>query len=1108
MSSTSVRRAEARGTLTTSTDQPKWYHDAIIYEVHVRAFRDENQDGIGDFRGLTSKLDYLRDLGVTAIWLLPFYPSPLRDDGYDIADYYSINQSYGTMRDFKRFLREAHDRDLKVITELVINHTSDQHPWFQRARRAPEGSPERDFYVWSDTTELYSDARIIFQDTETSNWTWDPVAKSYYWHRFFSHQPDLNFENLAVHQAILDVLDFWLEMGVDGLRLDAVPYLYEEDGTMCENLDETHEFLKKLRRHVDDKFDDRMLLAEANQWPEDSVAYFGDGDECHMAFHFPLMPRMFMSLRMENRFPILDILDQTPEIPESSQWAIFLRNHDELTLEMVTDEERDYMYRVYAGDPQMRINVGIRRRLAPLLGNNRREIELMNGLLLSLPGAPVIYYGDEIGMGDNFYLGDRNGVRTPMQWSGDRNAGFSEANPQRLYFPVITDPEYHYESVNVALQRENPNSLWWWMKRLLRVRRSLPELSRGDLEFVQSDNPKVLTFLRKNSDRAVLVVANLSRHTQPVALEMSAYEGYTPVEVLGRSRFPEIRGDQYPLTIGPHEFFWFTLEPAHADEPDLSERPKLNLRGPIESVWRARQQMQRALVSDIPHRRWFRSKARKIRDGEIVDLVEIPGTSSRLAMVRIDFVEGDPELYVAPIGVAVGSEAEELESTSPDLLIATVHVPGDEDGVLYDATGDPDLARALLVMAGSTKKVKGRHATLTSQRIPGARKVTAEAVESEVRSAGSEQTNSSVIFGDRLIMKLFRKLEPGPNPEVEVGRFLTENARFAQTPQTRALVTASIDGNTSALAFFQDLVPVQTNAFDHFYDNLVLTLENLTARVSELGKAPPPKHPLDIGESDLETGREMIGPLLVEARLLGQRTGEMHLALASDPGDPVFRPEPMSTLQQRSVYQSIRSTVRTSIGLLRRKKQSLPESDAEAVEMLIDAESRILEETKEVLAGKIEVDRIRIHGDYHLGQVLYTGKDFVIIDFEGEPQRPLSERRLRRLALRDAAGMVRSFHYATLMALGDVAEGHLDDSHRRLVADWAGALHRWIASEFLHGYLEVVGDSRLVPSDPGQVRRLLDALVVEKAGYELEYELNNRPDWVWIPLAGILDTLN
>ncbi len=545
---------------------PLWYKDAIVYEVPVRAFQDSSGDGIGDFRGLTSRLDYLADLGVTAIWLLPFYPSPLRDDGYDIADYGSIHPDFGTMRDVRTFIREAHRRELRVITELVFNHTSDQHPWFKRARKAPPGSPERDWYVWSDTPERYRDARIIFKDFEPSNWSWDAVAGAYFWHRFYSHQPDLNFDQPRVREALLKATDFWLEAGVDGLRLDAIPYLYERDGTNCENLPETHAFLKTLRRHVDERFADRMLLAEANQWPEDSVAYFGDGDECHMAFHFPLMPRMFMALRMEDRFPILDILDQTPDLPESGQWALFLRNHDELTLEMVTDEERDYMYRVYAADPQARINLGIRRRLAPLLGNNRRRIELLNGLLFSLPGTPVIYYGDEIGMGDNVYVGDRNGVRTPMQWSSDRNAGFSSANRQRLYLPVVTDPEYHYEAVNVEAQQANPQSLLWWMKRVIALRKKHPAFGRGSLQFLHPDNRRILAFIREHEDETILVVANLSRYAQWTELPLGRYEGRIPVELFGSVEFPRIGREPYMVSLGPHSFLWFRLAADPATE--------------------------------------------------------------------------------------------------------------------------------------------------------------------------------------------------------------------------------------------------------------------------------------------------------------------------------------------------------------------------------------------------------------------------------------------------------------------------------------------------------------------------------------------------------------
>ncbi|HSP55550.1 MAG TPA: maltose alpha-D-glucosyltransferase, partial [Dehalococcoidia bacterium] len=516
-------------------DDPFWYRDAIIYETHVRAFSDSDGDGIGDFRGLTQKLDYLQDLGITAIWLLPFYPSPLKDDGYDIADYTNVHQNYGTLRDFMVFLREAHTRGIRVITELVLNHTSDQHPWFQRARRSAPDSRWRNFYVWSDTTEKYKSARIIFKDFESSNWAWDPIANSHYWHRVYSHQPDLNFDNPETKEALFNVLDFWLDAGVDGLRLDAVPYLYEREGTSCENLPETHGALKELRRHVDRGYPNRMLLAEANQWPEDAISYFGDGDECHMAFHFPVMPRLFMAVQMEDRFPIVDILNQTPPIPDGCQWGLFLRNHDELTLEMVTDEDRDYMYRVYAEERQARINLGIRRRLAPLLGNNRRRIELMNGLLFSLPGTPIIYYGDEIGMGDNIYLGDRNSVRTPMQWSGDRNAGFSRANPQSLFLPVTIDPEYHYETVNVEAQQNNPHSLLWWMKRLIALRKRYRAFSRGSIEFLFPDNRKVLTFIRRFEGETILVVANLSRFVQYVELDLSAFRGRRPVELFGHS---------------------------------------------------------------------------------------------------------------------------------------------------------------------------------------------------------------------------------------------------------------------------------------------------------------------------------------------------------------------------------------------------------------------------------------------------------------------------------------------------------------------------------------------------------------------------------------------
>ncbi len=549
---------------TAKTDR-LWYKDAIVYQLHVRAFRDSNADGVGDFRGLCDKLDYLRDLGVTALWLLPFYPSPLKDDGYDIAHYTKVHPAYGTLRDFQAFLKEAHRLGIRVITEMVLNHTSDQHPWFQRARQSKPGSRYRDFYVWSDTPDRYPDARVIFKDFEHSNWSWDTVAKAYYWHRFYSHQPDLNFDHSEVRRSLLDVVDFWLDMGVDGLRLDAAPYLYERDDTTCENLPETHAFLKELRRHVDERYEGRLLLAEANARPEDTVAYLGDGDECHAAFNFPLMPRLFMAIHMEDRRPILSAIEQTLEIPASCQWMLFLRNHDELTLEMLSDEDREYVYRVYAEDPQARVNSGIRRRLTPLLANNRRRLELMYGLLLSLPGTPVVYYGDEIGMGDNIYVGDRNGVRTPMQWSGDRNAGFSSANPQRLFLPVILDPEYHYGSVNVEMQQKNPHSLLWWMRRIVALRKQHTAFGRGSTHLLEPDNHHVLAYVRRFRREAILVVANVSRFVQHVELDLGQYAGMVPIELFGRTRFPVIREEPYFITLGPHDFYWFALERQRPD---------------------------------------------------------------------------------------------------------------------------------------------------------------------------------------------------------------------------------------------------------------------------------------------------------------------------------------------------------------------------------------------------------------------------------------------------------------------------------------------------------------------------------------------------------------
>jgi maltose alpha-D-glucosyltransferase / alpha-amylase len=553
-----VSKPHQESSVLLSQDENLWYKDAIIYQLHVRTFCDSNADGIGDFRGLTGKLDYLQELGINAIWLLPFYPSPLRDDGYDIADYTSVHPSYGTLQDFKDFLTAAHNRRIRVITEMVVNHTSDQHPWFQEARSSRE-NPKRDWYVWSDTDTRYQGVRIIFVDTEMSNWAWDPISKSYYWHRFFNHQPDLNYDNPAVREAMWQVMKFWLDIGVDGFRLDAVPYLIERDGTSCENLPETHEIIREFRKRIDLAYPGKMLLAEANQWPADVSAYFGKGDEFHMAFHFPLMPRMFMAVKLEDRKPIIEILEQTPQIPETCQWCIFLRNHDELTLEMVTDVERDYMYDEYAVDKAMRINLGIRRRLAPMMENDRRRVELLTGLLLSMPGTPIIYYGDEIGMGDNVYLGDRNGVRTPMQWNGGWNAGFSAADPERLYSPLISNAIYGYQAINVDSQRRSAHSLLSWTKSVIQTRNAFRVFSRGSIEFLNPSNHRVLAYVRRLGDEKVLVVNNLSSSAQAVELNLQMYKRHIPIEMFGRNLFPRIGDLPYLLTLGPYQFYWFRL---------------------------------------------------------------------------------------------------------------------------------------------------------------------------------------------------------------------------------------------------------------------------------------------------------------------------------------------------------------------------------------------------------------------------------------------------------------------------------------------------------------------------------------------------------------------
>lgn len=1106
------------------SDDPLWYKDAIIYELHVRAAFDSDGDGIGDFKGLIQKLDYMRDLGVTAIWLLPFYPSPLRDDGYDIATYMDVHPDYGTLKDFRRFLHAAHRRGIRVITELVLNHTSDQHPWFQRSRRSPPGTSRRDFYVWSDTPEKYEQTRVIFKDFELSNWSWDPVAGAYYWHRFYNHQPDLNFDNPEVRRAMLRVLDFWLDIGVDGLRLDAVPYLFEREGTNCENLPETHSFLRSLRRHVDQNYKNRVLLAEANQWPEDAAEYFGKGDEATMAFHFPVMPRLFMAVRQEDRFPIIDILEQTPDIPETAQWALFLRNHDELTLEMVTDEDRDYMYRMYADEPRARINLGIRHRLGPLLSSDRRQIELMNGLLFSLPGTPVLYYGDEIGMGDNIYLGDRNGVRTPMQWSADRNAGFSRANPQRLYLPVIIDPEYHYEAVNVEAQQNNPRSLLWWVKRLIALRKQYQAFGRGDIEFLYPDNRKVLVFVRSWKDERILVIANLSRFVQHVTLDLSRFVGATPIELFGRTSFPEVPHDgAYVFTLGPHSFYWLALQapPVEVDGGPAgagARLPMLTVQGAWSAVFEdeARAGLARVLAEALRRRPHFLSEGRSVMGVTIDETIPVPTDGENevvLVLTRVDYAEGEPETHVLPLAYALDSE-QARERLGPN-VIATLKVrcPGDADreGLLFDALGEASLWRALLDVIARRRRLKGSAGSLV-----GLRTDTFKALRGtqEIRTSTAlkdEHGNSLVGYDDRLVMKLLRRIEPGANPDLELGRFLTEKTNFTSVaPVAGSLEYRRGRREPMTVAVLQGFVPNDGDARSHTLDALdryferVLTTQDgwRDGRPRAASQAQPLLRLADEPLPDL--AQDLLVDYLEWVESLGRRTAQLHSALASSRDDADLSPEPFTVHYQRSLYQSIRGTVRQSFELLSRRMHSLSQEDGTLAVTVLDGEKILVDRLRAWLREPLGAMRMRIHGDYHLGHVLQAGRDLVIIDFEGETARPLSERRMKRSPLKDVATMIRSFHYASLIAL---RHGIVRPEDVSGLLPWAHSWYRWVSATFLRAYLDEAHEGLWVPRQQEDLDHLLEILLLDKAAYELRYELNHRPAWVEVPLRGIQELI-
>jgi maltose alpha-D-glucosyltransferase/alpha-amylase len=1082
---------------------PRWYKDAIIYELRVRSFYDGDGDGVGDFRGLTSKLDYLQDLGVTALWLLPFYPSALRDDGYDIADYTSVHPELGTIEDFKEFLQEAHRRGLRVITELVLNHTSDQHPWFQRARRAPAGSSERNFYVWSDTADRYREARIIFQDFEPSNWSWDPVARAYFWHRFYGHQPDLNFENPDVHEALLRVVDFWFALGVDGMRLDAVPYLYEAEGTNCENLPPTHDFLRRLRAHVDARFPARMLLAEANQWPEDAAAYFGQGDECHMNFHFPLMPRMYMAIHMEDRFPILDIMAQTPQLDDSCQWALFLRNHDELTLEMVTDEERDYMYRAYAHEQAMRINLGIRRRLAPLCGNDRRTMELLNGLLFSMPGTPVLYYGDEIGMGDNVFLGDRNGVRTPMQWSADRNAGFSRANPQRLVLPIVIDPEYHYESVNVEAQQNNPRSLVWWMKRMITLRKQHQAFGRGTIEFLSPANHRVLAFVREHEGETILIVANLSRFPQHVDLDLSRWRGLRPRELYGHTKFPAVGEGLYPLTLGGHGFYWFALERPRGSDDELRaltyEPPTVEARDPAALLRGGeRGLLEEALPGFLHTRRWFTGRERVVSTVRIKESVAINGTT--LLLVEVSYEDDGEETYMLPVAL-VGDN----RWLPPQALIANVKLP-DGECRLVDALEEQRSSRALLDATLSGVTATGREGVILAGPLDGNSEPPPP--ELELRNIAPEHGSAALQYGDKYLLKVYRRAEEGVGPELEIARFLDRSAPGLTPHMVGAIEYRRDRAEPITLAVLQRYVPNEGTAWVQAREELRRFFERVLA--SDRQAAAPPLPTVSVTESVTldppAVVREEMGSYLDSAAQIGRRTAALHLALAADEEDRAFRPEPYTALDLRSKYQSLRNLAGKT---LRQLKDLLPQLTPAAqtlAQILVDNESVILRSFASLLGHRLTARRIRTHGDYHLGQVLFTGKDYVIIDFEGSRDRTLSERRRKRSALVDVASMVRSFQFTAISVLLD--QSVVRDEDRTLLSPWAEHWHTWAAAAFVRGYLDSTSGAPFVPAALEQVGAVLDALTVERGFLELrrdlEYPSSGRAA---IPMRGLVRLL-
>ncbi|NIL19553.1 maltose alpha-D-glucosyltransferase [Pseudomonas sp. AN3A02] len=1087
----------------TFIKDPLWYKDAVIYQVHVKSYFDSNNDGIGDFPGLIAKLDYIADLGVNTIWLLPFYPSPRRDDGYDIAEYRGVHSDYGTMADAKRFIAEAHKRGLRVITELVINHTSDQHPWFQRARKAKPGSAARDFYVWSDDDQKYDGTRIIFLDTEKSNWTWDPVAGQYFWHRFYSHQPDLNFDNPQVMKAVLSVMRYWLDMGIDGLRLDAIPYLIERDGTNNENLPETHDLLKQIRAEIDANYPDRMLLAEANQWPEDTQLYFGDkkgddGDECHMAFHFPLMPRMYMALAQEDRFPITDILRQTPEIPANCQWAIFLRNHDELTLEMVTDKERDYLWNYYAADRRARINLGIRRRLAPLMERDRRRIELLNSLLLSMPGTPTLYYGDEIGMGDNIYLGDRDGVRTPMQWSIDRNGGFSRADPASLVLPPIMDPQYGYQSVNVETQTQDPHSLLNWTRRMLAVRKQSKAFGRGSLKMLSPTNRRILAYTREfvgadGKNEIILCVANVSRSAQAAELDLSAFAGMVPVEMLGGNAFPPIGQLNFLLTLAPYGFYWFVLaaenqmpswhvEPAQSI-PDfttlvLKKRMEELLEAPCRTTLE-----QNALPVWLPKRRWFASKDTAIDAVHIAYGVRFGDPQHPVLLSEIEVTSaGQVSRYQLPFGFL--GEDQFTSALPQQLALARVRRVR-QVGLVTDAFSLDTYIRGVIQGLQAKTVLDSTDGEIRFEPTAQLAKLELND-ESEVRYLAAEQSNSSVVVGGSLVLKLIRKVSAGVHPELEMGAYLTEAGYEHISPLLGSVIRHDADGQDNLLMIAQGYLSNQGDAWGWTQNNLERAIRD------ELAEAI----------SEQEQHYNALGELADFAGLLGQRLGEMHQVLAAPTANKAFKPEVTSLKDSQGWAKHVRAQIDRALQLLKQHQTKLNPADQALVSALLDQKKAIASYVQDLAKATVGGLRIRVHGDLHLGQVLVVKGDAYLIDFEGEPARPLHERRGKHSPYKDVSGVLRSFDYAAAMAVN--VQG-VDQSPE------ANASRQRVADRYLHearqAFIQAYHAATTTLAHDWQDAKGQDAALalfsLEKAAYEVAYEAENRPSWLPVPLQGL-----